>query len=1154
MRTESCLSRRLTLALLSATFVFVCFAPFSPSRAEAGSLVIPAWAFERGNVEIDADPEKFADAGPVVVGGPRQPWGWTAEYDIEVPVEGRYTLSIRYASAESRPVQVFLDNRDIGKTCNGASLSPASAEKPNSPTWMSSGAKWEMLCNKSGNPIAISASGKHTIILSSREPLPHLVALRLDTAAEFPEGWTPPKYKVQNLDSVPAKFHKAFAVAGDAAALQEPADNGPAPRPGASLEIHAWTYDRGNAQIYASPDLYGDVGPVVGSAQDQAEDAEGVIEYDIDFPVDADYTLHVGYASAEARPVDVSLDGKFVGVCCVGTTYASAPKEQPIAFTSNSSGAMPRHVLAWKGMRKHGELVKIPATKGKHTLRFSRRGQLPNLIALRLTSSAGFPKDWKKSPRGIPNLDQVNVRDQVVFLPCDAVNLPALRTAIEDTITTHGSQYPDGEKYLKRLAEFESQKHELHALPGMRGSRTTRVWSSEADKPEEERTTEAKLAALRSEAMLAHPALKFDKLLFTKRPPEGGHIYEGHQQRKFGSQLCVLSPVSPDGKVTNIAPQLSEGLFSRFDLSYDGTKVVFGYKTKDTPFHIYEMDIDPATGVGVKGSLRQLTGVPESGQDEYGRAKEAGRLTYCGFNDTDPVYLPNGQIMFVSTRARQSVFCFPATVTSLHVMDADGKNIRRLSSGPLTEMGPCLFDDGRIAYTRWEYVDKGLGNGQGLWLVRPDGSYVDHLYKNSIVRPSGMLSPRSIPGSRQFVTVGCSHMTRAGGPVILVDTRITKRSTEAMTCITPEIGYPCMYTARWAMGYFLDPFPFSDKFFLTSHIPGGDKKDARYGIYALDAWGNRAKLYGDPETSCFHPLPLLPRRKPTQVASPGIDHTKEQMGTVFMQDVYEGMTGIARGRVKYVRVMGVLPWPSNENGMFRIGMAGNVHRKKVYGIAKVHEDGSACFTVPAKENIFFQALDENYMLLQHMPTFINVMPGEHRACIGCHEHRSTAPNVAGTRLMAMENPVQALAPQPGDTGARMVHYDTDVQTVLDKHCIGCHSGPDAKARLDLAGVPTESWNRAYENIIGRGLVSSRDCAYGQSGYRPSPPLTFGSNLSRLAAKIQEDPCKGDLSKEEFIRITTWIDANTPYYGTYRGKRDLKDKGEPDFRPAPLVSK
>ena len=35
---------------------------------------------------------------------------------------------------------------------------------------------------------------------------------------------------------------------------------------------------------------------------------------------------------------------------------------------------------------------------------------------------------------------------------------------------------------------------------------------------------------------------------------------------------------------------------------------------------------------------------------------------------------------------------------------------------------------------------------------------------------------------------------------------------------------------------------------------------------------------------------------------------------------------------------------------------------------------------------------------------------------------------------------------------------------------------------------------------------------------------------------------------------TWIDANAPYYGIYGGKKNLKRKGTPDFRPPPLARK
>jgi hypothetical protein len=137
----------------------------------------------------------------------------------------------------------------------------------------------------------------------------------------------------------------------------------------------------------------------------------------------------------------------------------------------------------------------------------------------------------------------------------------------------------------------------------------------------------------------------------------------------------------------------------------------------------------------------------------------------------------------------------------------------------------------------------------------------------------------------------------------------------------------------------------------------------------------------------------------------------------------------------------------------------------------------------------------------------------------------------------------------------MVDYAADVQPVLDRHCVGCHGGSAPQGRLDLTGVPTETWNRSYENLMGKGLVSSRQCGFGRSGFRPMPPLSFGAHLSKLVARISTHaPCRADLSREEFIRIVTWVDANAPYYGTYRGKRDLKDLDDPDFRKLPLAVK
>jgi len=397
-----------------------------------------------------------------------------------------------------------------------------------------------------------------------------------------------------------------------------------------------------------------------------------------------------------------------------------------------------------------------------------------------------------------------------------------------------------------------------------------------------------------------------------------------------------------------------------------------------------------------------------------------------------------------------------------------------------------------------------------------------------------------------------------------------------MTNVTPEVKFPSLYgypADQSPFGSFTDPYPLSEQFFLVSHVEGVPRGQKRrpYALYMLDKWGNRAELHRDPEISCFLPMPLRPRRKPTEIATTrttneevytnGDAYTKAT-AALFMQDVYQGMTGIERGRVKYLRVMGALEWPWDQVGIsWNLGIF-DPHRKKVYGVVKVHEDGSAYFKVPAKENLFFQALDEDFMALQEMATFINVMPGEQRACIGCHETRRNAPGVAAGRPLALNHPIQELVPQPGDSGPRMIDFTADIQPILDKHCVACHSATSRsseshskekpKASPDLVNVPKGKYSRSYDNLVRSGLIRYR--GGGRRGVEATPPLTHGSHPSKLPAFLREGHGQVTLTREEMIKIVTWIDANVPYYGTYRGKRDISDKDHPEFRALPLVGK
>ena len=198
-----------------------------------------------------------------------------------------------------------------------------------------------------------------------------------------------------------------------------------------------------------------------------------------------------------------------------------------------------------------------------------------------------------------------------------------------------------------------------------------------------------------------------------------------------------------------------------------------------------------------------------------------------------------------------------------------------------------------------------------------------------------------------------------------------------------------------------------------------------------------------------------------------------------------------------------------------------------------------------------------------MRTFINLMPGENRSCVGCHEFRRKTPHMRGSaRPRAMAQGPVALRPQPGDAGPRAVHYPRDVQPVLDRRCIRCHSGEEPEGNLVLTGEPEGRYfNRSYEALTEFDKETKKRYVsylwtsnFGSSHVPLEPPLSFGSHRSPLVEQIRKEPCKAGMTREEFIKIVTWIDANAPFYGTHAGKKHIKWRGEPDFRPMPLAAR
>lgn len=700
----------------------------------------------------------------------------------------------------------------------------------------------------------------------------------------------------------------------------------------------------------------------------------------------------------------------------------------------------------------------------------------------------------------------------------------------------------------------------------------------------------------------SNPLLKNQRLLFVRRYTyDSAHYYDDYYNgiRDWGGNICELDLAS--GKVREIVPQLAGGIFDRYDLSFDAKRIVFGYRArKPGGYRIWEI------GINGKG-LRQLTFPPKDEAERVERHREYPKELvesdprYYGHwtDDMHPCYLPDGRIAFVSTRAERTVLCggHNLTTTALHRIDADGDNLQEVSQGALSEFTPAMLDDGRILYNRWEYVYKGIAAIQPLWAIRPDGTGSEEIYGDNIDNPGVFVGGRQIPGHPNLiVATGCGHEPLAVGSIRLIDLHKDKRTKDAMISLTPEVetrglrGLCQFRNGKWNEHdvngpFYCDPCPLANpkthagagKFFLVSCNPHARYNDKRaYGIYLIDTFGNRVPVYNDPEFSSWQAMPLAPRPSPTALAPASIASAKPCEATVLVADIYRGLDGVKPGAVKYLRVMEQIPrsWVASQiqpgdtvpGQAPAVSLHTHIWIAVLLGIVPVEADGSACFQVPAKRNIFLQTLDENFMEIQKMRTFVNFQPGEARSCIGCHEHRNQAPSPR--RPLALNAPPRSIAPQPGDDGPRPIHYPADVQPILDRHCVSCHGGAEPKAKLDLAGTATETFSVSYENLLRKGLVNfiqewtgptpdKGGASYVGNGSmmhaEAVPPYTYGSHKSRLIDVLRKDHNDVALSKDEFIRLVTWVDANAPFYGSYFGRRNIAAKGRPDFRPAPTLA-
>ena len=713
---------------------------------------------------------------------------------------------------------------------------------------------------------------------------------------------------------------------------------------------------------------------------------------------------------------------------------------------------------------------------------------------------------------------------------------------------------------------------------------------------------EAEIRVLRRQILFSHPDLAFDRLLASQRGLPYSHAthmvdqYVGRYSHA-GPGLVVLENWKTAPKKTEILKgKMPPGTVFNPDLHWDGDRVLFafcdhtaqrsaaakdvvvptalGFANKgqvgasvfrvdpDNPCFDFpnrdkkDFDINPAAHrryliweAALDGSwVRQLTGTPKDKMETW-----EGRQTVL-VEDVDPCYLPDGGFAFSSTRCQGFGRCHGkryAPSFMIYRAEGDGSNIRQLSYGEANEWEPAVLNDGRLAYTRWDYIDRNAIPWQSLWTMSPDGTGTAHFYGNYTRNPNTESEIRPIPGTHVVVASAAAHHFFTAGSIILIDTRKGEDGLQALTRVTPEIPFP--ESEGWKEGgYYAAPYPVNDTLFFASYAPDsyegggygwshGWPTNNSFGIWLVDTLGGRERIYQDPAIGTFTPIPIRKTARPPIIPSflpPAA--TAPATGVCSVENVYNCREPLKKGSVKYLRLNRILSKPTAIDSDTILSTYGYALYKRPIGVVPVAEDGSVSFQIPAGVPVQLQALNEEGMAVMTMRSFIYAHRGESIRCAGCHENRMQAPvrPVAKVETVAIPSPVPDAADGVG--------FTRNVRPVLDRHCIRCHglNKENVAGKLNLIGG--EAWAR----LVRERKVVNRAMPYKETGN--STPNDYFAISSPLTALLKKKHHGVELSKEEWDSLILWMDLNAQNLSGYGF--NLNELRQPDPTGEALLRK
>ncbi len=550
---------------------------------------------------------------------------------------------------------------------------------------------------------------------------------------------------------------------------------------------------------------------------------------------------------------------------------------------------------------------------------------------------------------------------------------------------------------------------------------------------------------------------------------------------KTGGVTCLVD--APGGSVRD--PQVH----------YDARKILFSFRAPGTEhYHLYEINRD---GTGQQ------------------------QLTRGEVDDYEPIYLPDGGLLFVSTRCNRWVNCWKTQVGIMYRCDADGGQIRQVSANTEHDNTPWMMPDGRVLYTRWEYVDRSQVDFHHLWTMNPDGTQQAIYYGNQhpgIV----MIDAKPAPGSTRVManfSPGHGASDHAGIATLVSN----HQGPDDRTMARP------LHRGSWIM----DPYPLAADSFLAAR---GNQICWYHG-------GSEATVlltYTNGPGGVHEPRPLVARPREPVIqarAKPG-----SATGQMILTDVYQsrGLEGVKRGEITKLLVLESLPKPVNfSGGPDLVSWLGTFTLERVLGTVPVEPDGSAYFEVPANRQVFFVALDQKEAAVKRMQSFTSVAPGEVAGCAGCHERRQAAPAYPGRAAVgALRRAPSAIEPFAGFPD--VVDFGRDIQPILDRHCAGCHDSRRREGGVRLSSGLGPHWSVSYFQLLAWGQVAD-----GRNGLGGQPVRSLGAGASPLLAKGAGGHYGAQFSGRDWRMVWLWLESGAAYAGSYAALRNEAEQITPE---------